>query len=310
MKKIIRLTESDLTKIVKRVIIEQKFQILSKLLRNGGDDLVAKYGDDVASKIDDVLATALSKTVNVGVNENGKQVLKSLRGTLIELDTIKGVLTTIMDGGDINELAILLPSRLADGSEFRTILQNELSKKIGKTTTSTLIRLGQQGEIYKKMLNELGNWIPIVTEKGNLSGWKFHIFTTTVDETAYALEKIIPIVKKYGASAKSAGIDMLQRLANNPLQKGKGITIYIPPSMIKNKQQRNFLSELQDSLIDLNTKGSISGDEMITNNIGYRYEFSKPIDSAIGVDYESYKKLYISNEGGPHNITGNIDLFK
>jgi hypothetical protein len=298
--------KTSLTKIVKKIIKEQRFSIISKLLRNSGDDFIKKFGDDVATKIDDVLANALSKSVNVGVNKNGKQFLRSLRGSEVEIDTIKGVLNTVEAGGDINELAILLPERLADGTEFRTILQNEISKKIGKTT---LIRLGQQGEIYKKLLNDLSNFVPIVSKGGNSSGWKLHIFTTTVDETAYALEKVVPIIKKYGAGAKAASSEKLERLSKDSLQKGKGITIYIPPSVIQNRTQRDLLKEIQEAIKDLNTSGSISGDQMITKNIGYRYELTKPINPKIGVDEKTYYELYSPNDGGPYNLPNNVDIF-
>ncbi len=49
---------------------------------------------------------------------------------------------------------------------------------------------------------------------------------------------------------------------------------------------------------------------MITKNIGYRYELSQPIDPTKGVDMKQYTSLYKSNEGGGHNIEGNLDLFK
>jgi hypothetical protein len=163
--------------------------------------------------------------------------------------------------------------------------------------------------MFKKMIEDWSGWIQLLTPKGNMSGWKLHVLTNTVDETAFALEKIIPLSQKYGAGVKAAAEDMLQRLANNPLQKGKGITIYIPSTIVKNNQQRIFLKELQDALKGLNTKGSISGDMMITNNIGYRYEFSKPINAAIGADDATYRQLYSSNDGGPHNIQGNVDIF-
>ena len=50
---------------------------------------------------------------------------------------------------------------------------------------------------------------------------------------------------------------------------------------------------------------------MITGNIGYRYELSKPINSKQGVTMDEYRNLYQKNtEGGSYNIQGNPDLFK
>jgi hypothetical protein len=132
MKKVIRLTESDLTKIVKRVINEQKFQILSKLLSNSGDDLVKAYGDDVVKQLDDVFASALRNPRTTGVNQLGKQFLKSASGTEVELETISRILNAVSKGANIDDLARYLPSKLADGTDFRTVLQSKLatSKKL------------------------------------------------------------------------------------------------------------------------------------------------------------------------------------
>jgi hypothetical protein len=132
MKKVIILTESDLTKIVKRVINEQKFQILSKLLSNSGDDLVKAYGDDVVKQLDDVFASALRNPRTTGINQLGKQFLKSASGTEVELETISRILNAVSKGANIDDLARYLPSKLADGTDFRTVLQSKLatSKKL------------------------------------------------------------------------------------------------------------------------------------------------------------------------------------
>jgi hypothetical protein len=117
MKKIVRLTESDLTKIVKRVINEQKFQILSKLLSNSGDDFIKAYGDDVAKQFDNTFTRLLSSTKTSGVNALNKQVLKLADGTDVELELITRIMNAASKGADVNKLASYLPmSKLADGT--------------------------------------------------------------------------------------------------------------------------------------------------------------------------------------------------
>ena len=129
MKKIIRLTETDLTKIVKRVINEQKFKILSQLLKNGGDDLVAKYGDDAAKQIDNLLAKAMSNPRNIGLNPAGNQVFNSLSGSKVEFNQISRLLNAVSKGANFDELANGFPSRLADGTDFREVVRGLLKNK-------------------------------------------------------------------------------------------------------------------------------------------------------------------------------------
>jgi hypothetical protein len=160
MKKIVQLTENDLKSIVKKIIKEQRFSILSKLLRNGGDDLVKRYGDDVANSIDDTLASALSKSINVGVNQNGKQFLKSKYGNPVTMEQIKYMLDQVSLGKRLDDidancqcaLITLLPRELADGTPFRTIIQNELSKKITQKPTNVSGQgiIGSQRPPYTK----------------------------------------------------------------------------------------------------------------------------------------------------------------
>lgn len=70
------------------------------------------------------------------------------------------------------------------------------------------------------------------------------------------------------------------------------------------------MNDIQSAINGYKKSGQISGDKMITDNIGYRYELSKPIDASKGVNMNEYSALYKSNDGGPHNIDRNPDLFR
>ena len=138
MEKIIRLTESDLTRIVRRVIKEQSLndkklmreQVwLKNLFGNTVDDLVRLYGDDAVKSFEMVLSKALQNSKNF-VARFGKNYLKSASGTEISMETIEKATKLVSSGvKTADEVAALLPRQLADGSEFRSVFQKSFSKK-------------------------------------------------------------------------------------------------------------------------------------------------------------------------------------
>ena len=138
MKKIIRLTESDLTRIVRRVIKEQSLNDkklmseqywLKNLFGTTADDLVRLFGDDAVKSFEMVLQKALQNSKNF-VAKSGQNYLKSARGTEISMEAIKKAAQLVSSGAKTaDEVAVLLPSKLADGSEFRSVFQKSFSKK-------------------------------------------------------------------------------------------------------------------------------------------------------------------------------------
>jgi len=130
MKKVIRLTESNLVKLVKQVIFEQKFPTLRRLISNSADDLATKFGDDVISKLDLTLNKVLKSPLNTKTIA-GVEYLMSASGSQVPVETLQKVLKAVSKGANVDELANLLPRQLADGSDLRTVIQNELSKKGG-----------------------------------------------------------------------------------------------------------------------------------------------------------------------------------
>lgn len=200
-------------------------------------------------------------------------------------------------------------------SKYKDALKQEMKRisddllKNSKQTISEL-PLGNLGKDFKEMATKKTGWISVRNPSGNYSGWKFHVYADTVDEAAFLYEKLLPVVNQYDAGMKVASSQMLDGLAKNVLQKGKGVTIYIPASVVAKNSQRQFLKDVQSAVKDYGKSGQISGDRMITDNIGYRYELLKPINSAKGVDINQYGALYLKNQGGPHNIKGNPDIFR
>ena len=138
MAKIIRLTEADLTILVKRVIKEQslndkKLMTEQKWLKNlfGStvDDLVRLFGDDSVKSFEMVLSKALQNTKNF-VAKGGQNWLKSSRGNEISIDTIKNATRLVATGvKTADEVAEILPRTLADGSEFRSVFQTSFKSK-------------------------------------------------------------------------------------------------------------------------------------------------------------------------------------
>jgi hypothetical protein len=196
--------------------------------------------------------------------------------------------------------------------ELKTAGKNNGYQTLGKKISQEVNRLpiGSVGQSFKEMASEIGGWIQPKNIVGNMSGWKFHVYADNLDEVAFLYEKLLPVVNKHGAGMKLASSQVLDILSQNAVQKGKGVTLYIPSNVVAKNTQKDFLSDIQSAINGYKKSGQISGDEMITNNIGYRYELSKPIDASKGVNMDEYRALYKSNEGGPHNIQGNPDLFK
>jgi hypothetical protein len=173
-------------------------------------------------------------------------------------------------------------------------------------------KIGETGLNFKRLATNNNNWVQILDVSGNMSGWKFHVFCDNFNDAVFLADRLTPVLKKWGAGFKLGGELQFGRFlgSKNNVQYAKGATIYIPPKIIANGQQKNFLSEIQNAIGEYKGSGSISGDMMITKNIGYRYELGQPIDPTKGVDMGTYSSLYKGNaEGSQYNIPGNKDIF-
>jgi hypothetical protein len=142
MKKIVKITESDLVKIIKKyvkeksIISEQNF--LSKLIGSSYDDLFRTFGDDAVKDIEITIQRAVAKPGNYFV-KNGIDYLKSASGMEIPMKTIKDIMELVSKGKvGIDEVSKYLPRKLADGTEFRSVFENSLRKKVGQQSSSQI----------------------------------------------------------------------------------------------------------------------------------------------------------------------------
>jgi hypothetical protein len=156
MKKTIRLTESDLVKIVKKVIKEQGASSdIRKIIAPASDDLVRAFGDDAARGIESALSRAISKQGNL-MEKEGVLYLKSLRGgDGVKVESVKKALDAVASGKlTMDQVLNTLPRQLADGSEFRSAFQN---LKLNPTP-STSIKLTPGTPEYNKHYGLPSNW--------------------------------------------------------------------------------------------------------------------------------------------------------
>jgi hypothetical protein len=311
------LTESEREQILnqhkkhgyKKLLNEQGYRFIKHFIGNSIDDFIKKFGDDGAQRVESLLAKGLGSPANF-ITKNGKTFILSKSGTELPLETFNAALKSVADGKHtMDEIIQYLPRQLADGTEFRSVFSTVKPKAQSSVAAVSgglpLTRLGQD---FKTMAANRA-WVQVTDVKGNMSGWKFHVYADTLDEVAFLYEKLLPVVNKYGAGFKLGGGEILSKLATNAVQKGKGVTIYLPSKTVANKMVDDFISDLQSATNSYKKTGSISGDKMITKNIGYRYELSQPIDTKMGVDLTQYTRLYSANQGGAHNIPNNPDLF-
>jgi hypothetical protein len=144
-----------------------------------------------------------------------------------------------------------------------------------------------------------------------MSGWKFHIFGETLEDSAFLIERLRPIAEKYNASSKVGGLVQVNSPGMKPgtNQYGKqGVTMYIPNSVINGGKQQEMLADIQSVILGYKKGGNIIGDQSITPAIHYRYELLGPIPKE-GIDYETYKVMYNSNSGGPYKPSDVNDIF-
>jgi hypothetical protein len=155
--------------------------------------------------------------------------------------------------------------------------------------------------------SESQTWKSFGPKPEKMSGWKFHVYGEDLYDSAYLYDRLEPLTQKWGAPAKvGVGVDFYP----GTVQFGKkGVTIYIPPSVIKNNQVQSMFSDIQNTISGYKKVGTISGDKSITDNITYRYELDGVIPTGEGIPMSQYRKMYTSNTGGSYKPSDVPDLF-
>ena len=102
---------------------------LSKFFGGTVDDIIRNYGDDAARTLDDVFAKIYSKSSNIISKAEGTFIV-SASGAEVPITTIQSLIKLVGEGKvQPNEVLSYLPRRLADGTEFRSVLQQAFEKK-------------------------------------------------------------------------------------------------------------------------------------------------------------------------------------
>jgi hypothetical protein len=247
---------------------------------------------------------------------NGKGFVIADNNANISIDAINSMVDDIAYGRvTVEEALSNFPKKLKDGTDFRVFFNNipkkaPIVKKVRVMSNPDVEKLlGPAGKDFKRKYANTSWHEPL--NAGTYSGWKIHVYSDNIDEVAYLYEKLLPVAQKHNAGFKLAGGLNLESQFKNSIQIGKGVTIYVAPSTIKRNMVNSLVNDIKSAIGSYKSGGNIHGDKMITKNIGYRYEFSKPVNSSIGVDYATYKKLYTSNSQVPaYNIPNNPDIFK
>lgn len=157
MKKTIRLSESDLVKIISNIVNETKqsellseqYQFLRKYFGSVADDLIRKFDDRAVQNIESAVAKGLSNRSNYIV-KNGEIILLSKRGTEVPLETLNGALKAVADGRyTMEEILLVFPNQLADGTEFRSLFASLKPKSNLVSSSASAVVKGLGNHVLK-----------------------------------------------------------------------------------------------------------------------------------------------------------------
>ena len=263
--------------------------------------------------------TDISKSMGYATTEKLKnqiKIISNINKRLIDPDTIVGnseALNYITKKGDLRAQVLDKFNNTIKASG-KVMNNNSVQSFLLNKSSDELLSL-----INSKSYGNNAGWYLFgsPTKWGDMSGWKFHVFGEDLVDSAYLIEKLEPIAMKWGASAKvGTKQSSLPAFQMGNTQYGKqGVTMYIPQSVIDAGSQKAMLSDIQNVIKGYGehpfTKGgTISGDKMITPQIHYRYELSKPIKYYNGTE-EHYHTLYAKNvTGQSYKPTDVSDIFQ
>jgi hypothetical protein len=261
-----------------------------------------ELGEDVGGGL-----SRLINDKNVSVIEGSWAIQSKRAGSYLKMQDLLTFVNAYKKGTmTADQIEMYLPNYTIDGKEFRRPFMDILKsiKSSGRTLSKKL-------EEYKELFMNRG-WVQVHDQVGNLSGWKMHVFSDNLDDAIYLMDKLDPVMKKWGAGLKIGGGKIFERSVGQPgtLQYGKGTTIYIPSSVFEKGAFKSFLKDVETAISSYDKTGTINGDRMISNKIGYRYELSEIIDPAKGVNMTDYSIMYNKNTGTDYKLRGMKDIFE
>ena len=298
----------------KLLLKEAKIPTMKEVLGDSIDTFKERFAHS-AVELQNLIADIFGNKENY-TEKQGNIFLLSKSGGEIPFEDFKNYIQDIVNGKSVFDLQNKFPKELKgknQNDEYIPVRVKvvEILSNPKESSEESEYPLNSKGSSYLKRIGIEGNWIYLNNiEDGDYSGWKLHVYTTTPEEIAYVGQQIVGIAKKYNAGLKLASQANLNALANDSNQIGKGVTVQFPYSVIRNNNQRAMLNDIVSAVSNLKTEGFVSGDNPITKNIGYRYEFGDtPLPVLLynihgnfdfGLKSSFYRANYTSNVGGSH----------
>lgn len=149
---------------------------------------------------------------------------------------------------------------------------------------------------YSQHLNDSIDFYTFSVTPKNYSGWKLYIYAENLRDVITILENTQNTLSTYGVVFKAATTSELSK------NEKKGLIIYLPYDMVKNKQFSEFFTKLTTDLNSYKKGGSITGSKAYNNKIHYLYEFKKRFDKLPnnGVKPSEVSKFFVPNTGGDY----------
>ena len=310
---------------MKLILTEQQYKLLLKeaqipsvtdVLGKYKNAFIEKFGENAAGELQELIADIFGNEENYKEEDGTLFLISKSEGKLIPFEKIKEYLQFIANGTYSADRVINgFPRALQGDIIVRQRIAEILVEIPEEESSQDGYPLDSFGEKVKELIDNSNNWIQMIyPEDGDISGWKFHIYTNTTDEVAYAAQQVYPIAKAFNAGLKLASKGNLQRMQNSQ-QQGKGVSIYISYDTIKNNKHFELYNQIKSAVSELNTNGSVSGDKNLSKNITYRYEFDIALPTILNGNYSKgatntqYYAHYMSNSGNYNPAPDNPDIF-
>jgi hypothetical protein len=118
-----------LNKYAQNPLLNEQKQFLAKLFGSSVDDIFKGFGDDAIKSLDDLFAKVFTKSGNL-ISRGTQQFIKSASGTEIPMVTVQEAIELVGQGKlKPDQILKYLPRNLADGTEFRNVVQQALESK-------------------------------------------------------------------------------------------------------------------------------------------------------------------------------------